>query len=63
MEHVAEIRSRLRLSRIGPKQERQVLAGLRRLPMEENIGEERGGAGGLERRQGYLTAAQVELAE
>jgi len=31
--------------------------------MEEQVGEERDGARGLERPQGCLTAAKVELAE
>jgi hypothetical protein len=40
MEQMAEIRPRLLLGRVGPEEERETLSWLRRLPMEEKIGEQ-----------------------
>lgn len=50
VEDVAQVRPRLRLCRVGPEEEREVLSNLGCLAMEEEVGEERFGASGLERR-------------
>src|SRR5439155_21413818 len=63
VEHVAEVGLGLGLGRVGPEEERQTLPRLGRLPMEKEVGEERGGPRRLHRRQGCLAAAQVELAK
>jgi hypothetical protein len=39
VEHVAEVRSRLWLGRVGPEEERETLPGLRSLPVEEEVSE------------------------
>jgi hypothetical protein len=63
VEQVAEIRARLRLGRIGPEQKGETLARLRRVPMEEEVGEQRFGARRLEGRQRPIALPQVEGAE
>ena len=60
---MAEVRPRLRLGRVGPEEERETLSRLGRVPVEQEVGEERLGARGLERRQAGSVVAQVELAE
>jgi hypothetical protein len=62
MEQMAEVRPRLRLGRVGPKEKREALSRLGRLAVEEEIGEQRLGPCGLERQRG-VTAAKVQAAE
>jgi hypothetical protein len=63
VEQVAEIRPRLRLGRVGPKEVREVLPRLRRIPVEEEVGEQRLDARGLERQQRGLAVPQIEGTE
>jgi hypothetical protein len=62
MEHVAEIGARLLLARVGPEQIREPLPGLRRLAVEEQVGEQRLSTRGLERHRSALTA-KLEFAK
>jgi hypothetical protein len=63
VQDVAEVRSRLRLGRLRPERERQVLALLRCVSMQEQICQKRLGAGGVERLQPLLAEAQIDPAQ
>lgn len=63
MEDVAQVRPRLRLGRIGPEEEGETLPGLCRLPVEEEVGEQRLCPGRLEPWQRRLAGPKVEFAE
>ena len=60
---MAQVRQRLRLGRVGPEEEREVLPGLGRVAVEEEIGEQRRGPPRVERRQRHIAEAKVERAE
>src|SRR5215210_975712 len=60
---MAEVRPRLPLARIGPQEEGHALPGLGRLPVEEEIGEQRLSARRPERWQGVSPMAKTELVE
>jgi hypothetical protein len=49
MEHVPEVGPGLRFGRVGPQEKRQVLSRLRRVTMQEQVGEKRLGASRAER--------------
>jgi hypothetical protein len=61
VQDMAKIRARLRLGRVGPQQERQAPAGLRRIPVEQQVGEQRLRPRRLQRRQRRRVQAQVPL--
>ena len=63
MQHVPQVRARLGLGRVRPEQKGEMLAWLRRITVEQEVGKQRLGARGLERGQGGLAVAQVERAE
>jgi hypothetical protein len=63
VQQVAQVGPGLGLAGVGPEQERQALAGLGRLAVEQQVGEQRLGPGRPQRRQRGLAVAQVELAE
>jgi hypothetical protein len=63
VEQVAQVGPGLGLAGVGPEQEGQALAGLGRLPVEHQEGEQRLGPGRAERRHRDPVVAQVELAE
>ena len=54
---------RLALARAGPEQERQALPRLRRVPVEQQVGEEGFGPGRIERRQRLVFELDVQAAE
>ena len=63
VEHVAEVGPGLGLGRVRPQQEGQPLARLGRLAVEQQVGEQRQGAGRLQRRQRRPAEAEVRCAE
>jgi hypothetical protein len=63
VQQMAQVGPRLGLARVGPEQVGQALARLRRIPVEQQIGEQRLGPGRAERRHRGLALAEVELAE
>jgi hypothetical protein len=63
VQQVAEVGAGLGLAGVGPEQEGQALAGLGRLAVEQQVGEQRLGSGRPQRRQRGLAVAQVDLAE
>jgi hypothetical protein len=63
VQQVAQVGAGLGLAGVGPEQERQALAGLGRLAVEQQVGEQRLGPGRSQRRQRGLAVTQVELAE
>jgi hypothetical protein len=63
VEQVAQVGPGLGLAGVGPEQEGQALAGLGRLPVEHQVGEQRLGPGRAERRHRDRAVAQVELTE
>jgi hypothetical protein len=63
MEQVAQIGPRLRLGRVGPEAEGELLPRLRRLPVQHQIGQERLSPRRLERRQRGTIAVKLESAE
>jgi hypothetical protein len=63
VEQVAQVGPGLGLAGVGPEQEGQALARLGRLPVEQQVGEQRLGPGRAERRQRGIAEAEVELAE
>src|SRR5262245_43680365 len=60
---MAQVRACLGFRRVGPEQECQMLTRLRGVPVEEEVGQERGDASRFERRQGGLTLEKVQLTE
>ena len=62
-EDVAEIGPRLGLGRLGPEEEREPLPRMRRVPAEEEVGEQRLDPRGLDRRGRGITVPEVEFAE
>jgi hypothetical protein len=63
VQHVAQVGPGLRLAGVGPEQEGQALPGLGRLPVQQQVGEQRLRPRRLERRQRESVQAQVQLAE
>jgi hypothetical protein len=63
VQQVAQVGPGLGLAGAGPEQEGQALAGLGRLAVEQQVGEERLGPGRAERRDRDVAVAQVELAQ
>ena len=63
VEQVAQVGPGLGLAGVGPEQEGQPLAGLGRLAVEQQVGQQRLGPGRAERRDRDPAVAQVELAE
>jgi hypothetical protein len=63
VEHVTQVRPRLPLGRVGPQQERQPLPRLRRVPVQQEVGEQRLRPRRLQWRRPGLALPQVELAE
>jgi hypothetical protein len=63
MEHVPEVRPRLGLARVRPQEEGEALPRLGRLPVEQEVREERLGAGGFERGQRRFPEPELQLAE
>ena len=63
VQHVPQVRPRLRLGGVRPQQEREPLPRLRRVAVEQQVGEQRLGARRLERRQGTLAEPELQLAE
>lgn len=59
VQHLAQIRLRLVLTRAGPQQEGHALTRLRRGPVEQQVGEQRFGPGRVQRRE--LLAAEPEV--
>ena len=62
VQQVAQVGPRLGLAGVGPEQEGQALARLGRLPVEQQVGEQRLGPGRAQRRHRGPAVAQVELA-
>jgi hypothetical protein len=63
MQHLAQVRLRLLLGGVRPGQERQVRPGLRRGAVQQQVGEQRLGPGGVKRGDLLLPEPQVETAE
>jgi hypothetical protein len=63
VEQVAQVGPGLGLAGVRPEQEGQALAGLGRLPVEHQVGEQRLGPGRAERRHRGRVEAQVELTQ
>jgi hypothetical protein len=63
VEHVAQVRQRLPLGGLGPEQEGEPPPGLRRVAVEQQVGQQRLSPRRVERRQGGLAIAQGEPAE
>jgi hypothetical protein len=63
VEHVAQVRPRLTLGRVGPQQEREMLPRLRRVAVEQQVREQRLRPRGLERRQHGVPEPEVQLTE
>ena len=63
VQHLAQVRARLRLARVRPQQEREPLPGVRLAAVHEQVGEQRDGAGGLERHRRPFAAAQLRCPE
>ena len=60
---MAQVGARLRLGRVGPEQERQVLTRLGDAAMEQEVGEERLGAARVERGERHPLDMHAELTE
>ena len=63
VQELSEVGSRLRLGRVRPQNERQVLARLRCVSMKKEIGEKRLQARGLEGAQSLRPVPDIEAAE
>jgi hypothetical protein len=63
VQHVAQVRAGLRLGGVRPQQESEALARLGRVAVQQQVGEERLGARGLERRHWAVAEAQLQLAQ
>lgn len=60
---MAQVGPRLRLGRVRPEEKGEALPRLRRVPVREEVRQERRGARGLKRRQNLATAADFEIAQ
>ena len=63
VQDLAQVRLRLALARPGPEQERQALPRLRRVPVEQQVGEQGFGPGRVERRERLVVEPQIHGAE
>jgi hypothetical protein len=63
VQEVTEVRPRLWLGRIRPEQKGEVLTWLRRVPVEQEIREERLRARRFERRQSCAVEAEFQSSE
>jgi hypothetical protein len=63
VEQVAQIGQGLRFCRIRPKEERQVLAGLGSISVEDEVGEERLQSRRIDGCQQLIAIAQPEIAK
>jgi hypothetical protein len=63
MQDVAQVRARLRLARVRPQEARDPRPRLRRVPVQQQIGEQRLGARRLQRRQRRVAEPQTQLSE
>jgi hypothetical protein len=63
VQHVAQVRPGLRLGRVGPQEERQPLARLRGVAMQEQVAEQRLGPRRLQRGERPIAETQFQLAE
>jgi hypothetical protein len=59
VQDLAQVRVRLTLGRVGPEQERQALTRLRHVAVEQQVGKQRFGPGGVERRELPLPEPQI----
>ena len=63
VQHLAQVGLRLALGRTGPQQERQALPRLRRVPVQQQVGEQRFGPGRVQRRKRLVIELEVHGAE
>lgn len=60
---MAQVGPRLRLGRVRPEEKGEALPGLRRVPVQEKVREQRRGACRLQGRKNLATAADFEIAQ
>jgi hypothetical protein len=63
VQHLPQVGLRLALGRLWPQQEGQVLTGLRRMAVEQQVGEQGLGARRVQRRQLLPAEAEIHAAE
>ena len=59
VQDLGQVRMRLALSRVGPEQERQALTRLRRVAVEQQVGKQRFGPRGVQRRELPLPGPEI----
>ena len=59
VQDLAQVRVRLAFGRVGPQQERQALTRLRHVAVEQQVGQQRFGPGGVQRRELPLPELQI----
>jgi hypothetical protein len=63
MEHVTQVRPRLRFARVRPESKREVLARLSGVAIQKQIRQKRLGTRGPQRRHGPVAESKIEAAE
>jgi hypothetical protein len=63
VEEIAQVSKRLILGRIRPEEERQAMARRGRLAVEQEVGQQRLEAGGIDRRQRLITEQEPEATQ
>jgi hypothetical protein len=60
VQHLAQVGVRLLLRRVGPEQEREALSRLRRVTVQQQVGEQRLGSGRVQRPELPVSEAEVD---